>query len=60
MARVFFLKFVNTGCLVLLYNQKWIQKTIGVSFEDPHNFNVEWYETGGMSIIIVMIIKCVM
>jgi hypothetical protein len=54
MTRVFFLKFINTGCLVLLYNQRWLQKLVGVRFQDPQSFNLDWYETGGVSIIIVM------
>ena len=57
MTRVFLLKFANTGLLVLLYSSAFIQTIVGVKFEDPHNFNVEWFETGGVSIIIVMIIN---
>jgi len=57
MMRVFFLKFVNTGCLVLLYNQKLIQRIVGVKFEDPGTFDVNWYETGGSSMMIVMFLN---
>lgn len=57
MTRVFLLKFANTGLLVLLYSSTIIQTIVGVKFEDPHNFNVEWFETGGVGIIIVMIIN---
>mmetsp|Transcript_2880 Transcript_2880/g.4113 ORF Transcript_2880/g.4113 Transcript_2880/m.4113 type:complete len:1141 (+) Transcript_2880:236-3658(+) len=59
MARVFFLKFVNTGCLVLLYNQKWIQKLVGVRFDDAPDFNVDWYETGGVNLIFVMVLNVI-
>lgn len=57
MTRVFLLKFANTGLLFLLYSSTIIQTIVGVKFEDPHNFNVEWFETGGVGIIIVMIIN---
>lgn len=59
MTRVFLLKFVNTGCLILLYNVKLIQAIVGVRFEDPQNFNIDWFETGGVSMIIVMCINIV-
>ena len=59
MTRVFFLKFINTGCLVLLYNQKWLQTIVGVRFQDPRSFNLDWYETGGVSMIIVMSINMI-
>lgn len=59
MTRVFFLKFINTGCLVLLYNQRWLQRIVGVRFQDPRSFNLDWYETGGVSIIIVMSINMI-
>ena len=42
MTRLFILKFLNTGCLVLLYSLKFVQKIIGVKFEDPKNFNINW------------------
>ena len=54
MARVFILKFLNTGCLVLLYNQKWLQALVRVRFNDEPDFGVTWYETGGLSLVIVM------
>ena len=57
MTRLFVLKFLNTGCLVLLYSITFIQKIVRVSFGDPQNFNVDWYETGGVGIIIVMFIN---
>lgn len=58
MARVFFLKFVNTGCLVLLYNQRWLQRLVGIRFEDDAlDFNVDWYATGGVSLIITMVLN---
>lgn len=60
MVRVFLLKFLNTGCLVLLYNQKWLQKLVRVQFNDEEpDFGVTWYETGGLSLIIVMCINIV-
>lgn len=59
MTRVFGLKFANTGLLVLLYSSTFIQSLVGVKFEDPHNFNVDWFETGGVGIIIVMIINII-
>lgn len=59
MTRLFILKFLNTGCLVLLYSLKIIQNMVGVKFEDPHNFNIDWYETGGVGMIIVMLINIV-
>lgn len=59
MTRVFLLRFLNSGCLVLLYNINLIQAILGVRFEDPHNFNVEWFGTGGVSIIIVMCINVI-
>jgi hypothetical protein len=59
MTRVFFLKFVNTGCLVLLFNQKWLQAVVGVRFQDPRSFNLDWYETGGVGLIIVMSINMI-
>ncbi len=57
MTRVFLLKLINTGCLVLLYNISLIQKIVGVRFDDPQNFNVDWFETGGVSMITVMCIN---
>lgn len=57
MTRVFLLRFINTGCLVLLYNMNLIQTLVGVRFEDPQNFNVDWFGTGGVSMIIVMCIN---
>lgn len=59
MVRVFLLKFVNTGCLVLLYGQKWLQRLVRISFEDASEFNVAWYATGGTSLMIVMILNIV-
>lgn len=59
MTRVFLLKFLNTGCLVLLYSITLIQTIVGVRFEDPHNFNMDWFETGGVGMIIVMCINVV-
>jgi len=57
MVRVFILKIINTGCLVLLYNQKWLQRLVRVRFDDEPDFGVTWYETGGLSLIIVMCIN---
>ncbi len=54
MTRVFILKFLNTGCLVLLYSQKIVQRMVGVKFGDPVNFDIDWYETGGVGMMIVM------
>ena len=60
MVRVFLLKFVNTGCIVLLYRQRWLQRLVGVQFSDAsdlNTFGVEWYATGGMSLITVMLLN---
>ena len=57
MTRLFILRFLNTGCLVLLYSLTFIQVIVGVKFEDPQNFNIDWYETGGVAMAIVMIIN---
>ena len=57
MTRLFLLKFLNTGCLVLFYGIKFIQVMMGVKFDDPQNFNIEWYETGGTGLVMVMIIN---
>lgn len=57
MVRVFLLKFVNTGCLVLLYGQKWLQQLVGIYFDDASDFNVDWYATGGTSLMIVMLLN---
>ena len=59
MVRVFLLKFVNTGCLVLLYGQKWLQRLVRISFDDDSEFNVDWYATGGTSLMIVMLMNIV-
>ena len=34
MVRVFLLKFVNTGCLVLLYGRKWLQRLVRGAEQD--------------------------
>ena len=59
MVRVFLLKFVNTGCLVLLYGQTWLQELVGIRFDDALDFNVDWYATGGTSLMIVMLMNIV-
>lgn len=59
MTRLFLLKFVNTGCLILMYNVTLIQAIVGVRFDDPQNFNIDWFETGGVSMIIVMCINII-
>lgn len=59
MVRVFLLKFVNTGCLVLLYGQKWLQRLVRIKFEDDSEFNVDWYATGGTSLMIVMLMNII-
>mmetsp|Transcript_9056 Transcript_9056/g.13500 ORF Transcript_9056/g.13500 Transcript_9056/m.13500 type:complete len:1091 (+) Transcript_9056:834-4106(+) len=60
MFRVFLLKFINTGCLVLLFNQAWLQHMVNIEFEDKQpDFGVQWYETSGMSIFIVMCVNIV-
>lgn len=59
MTRLFILKFLNTGCLVLLYSLKFVQNMVRVKFEDPQNFNIDWYETGGVGMIIVMMINVI-
>ena len=58
--RAFLLKFVNTGCLVLLFSQTWLQKLFLVRLEDSSpEWDVEWYATGGVSLIIVMCMNVV-
>jgi len=58
MIRVFLLKFVNTGCLGLLFNQKWLREIVNISLEESQpDFGVQWYETGGMSIFIVIFVN---
>eukprot|EP00592_Proboscia_alata_P004168 CAMPEP_0194367442 /NCGR_PEP_ID=MMETSP0174-20130528/15518_1 /TAXON_ID=216777 /ORGANISM="Proboscia alata, Strain PI-D3" /LENGTH=832 /DNA_ID=CAMNT_0039143183 /DNA_START=91 /DNA_END=2586 /DNA_ORIENTATION=+ len=59
MTRTFLLKFINTGCLILLYNQKWLQNLVNVKIETEIDFGVKWYETGGVSLIIVMCMNTV-
>ncbi|KAL7555154.1 hypothetical protein ACHAWF_018799 [Thalassiosira exigua] len=59
MVRVFLLKFLNTGCLVLLYGQKWLQKLVQVRFDDASDFNVDWYATGGTSLMTVMLMNII-
>ena len=59
MVRVFLLKFVNTGFLVLLYGQKWLQRLVRISFEDASEFNVDWYATGGTSLMTVMFLNII-
>ena len=55
LVRVFLLKVINTGALVLLYSQTWLQKIFLVRLEDSSpEWDVEWYATGGVSLIIVM------
>ena len=58
--RVFLLKVINTGALVLLYSQTWLQKLFLVRLEDSSpEWDVEWYATGGVSLIIVMCMNVV-
>ena len=58
--RVFLLKVVNTGALALLYSQTWLQKLFLVRLEDSSpEWDVEWYATGGASLIIVMCMNVV-
>ena len=58
--RLFGLKIINTGFLVLLYGQQWLQRLVGVRFEDEAtDFNVAWYKTGGTSLITVMAINTI-
>ena len=59
MVRVFLLKFVNTGCLVLLYGRKWLQRLVRVRFDDAPDFNVDWYATGGTSLMIIMLFNII-
>ena len=54
LSRVFLLKFVNTGCLVLLYNQTWLQALVNVRFSAEPTFGPTWYESGGVSTMIVI------
>jgi hypothetical protein len=59
MVRVFLLKFVNTGCLVLLYGQEWLQRLVQIRFDDASEFNVAWYATGGTSLMITMLLSII-
>ncbi|KAL7497202.1 hypothetical protein ACHAWT_005249 [Skeletonema menzelii] len=59
MVRVFLLKFVNSGCLVLLYGQKWLQRLVRIRFDDASDFNVDWYATGGTSVMIIMLLNII-
>ncbi|KAL9185465.1 hypothetical protein ACHAXT_003242 [Thalassiosira profunda] len=59
MVRVFLLKFVNTGCIVLLYGQTWLQRLVRVRFDDATDFNVDWYATGGTSLMIIMLMNVI-
>lgn len=38
-----------TGCLVLLYGQRWLQTLVRVRFDDASDFNVDWYATGELA-----------
>lgn len=38
-----------TGCLVLLYGQRWLQTLVRVHFDDASDFNVDWYATGELA-----------
>jgi hypothetical protein len=51
MTRLFILKFLNTGCLVLLYSLKFVQTMVGVNFGDPQNFNINWYVSVSRAIL---------
>jgi hypothetical protein len=58
--RVFLLKVVNTGALVLLYSQTWLQKLFLVRLKDSSpEWDVEWYATGAVSLIIVMCMNAI-
>jgi hypothetical protein len=59
MVRVFLLKFVNSGCLVLLYGQKWLQRLVRIRFDDASDFNVDWYATGGTTVMIIMLLNII-
>lgn len=59
MVRVFLLKFLNSGCLVLLYGQKWLQRLVRIRFDDASDFNVDWYATGGTSVMIIMLMNII-
>lgn len=59
MVRVFLLKFVNSGCIVLLYGQKWLQRLVRIRFDDASDFNVDWYATGGTSVMIIMLLNII-
>lgn len=54
MSRTFILKFVNTGCLVLLYNQQWLKNALGISLSVDPDFSKSWYETGGQTLMGIM------
>ena len=55
MSRTFLLKFINTGCLVLLYNQEWLKTGLRISLTVDADFSKSWYETAGQSLIGIMI-----
>jgi hypothetical protein len=54
-SRTFILKFINTGCLILLYNQEIIKRATGINLDVDADFSVSWYATGGSQLIIVML-----
>jgi len=54
LSRTFLLKFVNTGCLILLYNQDFIQSMVGVTLDIDSDFSSSWYSTAGQSMFIIM------
>ena len=56
LTRTFILKFINSGCIVLLFNQKWLNHLLGVSlYKEGADFGTNWFETGGQSLLFVMI-----
>jgi len=55
LSRTFLLKFINTGCLILLYNQDFIQSMVGVTLNIDPDFSMSWYSTAGQSMFIIMI-----
>jgi len=55
LSRTFLLKFVNTGCLILLYNQRIIQNMVGVQLDIDADFSKSWYSTAGSSVFLIMI-----
>ena len=52
--RIFLLKFVNTGVIILLLNSEILKEFLGIEIVSSDEFSTEWFMTSGVSIILVM------